>query len=67
VSPEEKILKRKILLKSQAIKIFRQEKEALKLRLVLSKEKARLEGLMKKNFNPGLSRKLEAVLVLLED
>ncbi len=66
MSPEEKILKRKVLLKSQAIKLFRQDKEDLKLKLVLLKEKGRLEGKMEKDFNPILSRKLDAVLILLE-
>jgi hypothetical protein len=65
MSPEEKILKRKVLLKTQAIKLFRQDKEALKERLSLLKIKARLEGLMEKDFDNGLSKKLDAIEVLL--
>jgi hypothetical protein len=67
MSPEEKNLKRKVLLKSQAIKILRQEKEALKEKLFLLKMKGMLEDQMQKRFDPKLSGKLDAVLILMEN
>jgi hypothetical protein len=68
IKTEAKILNRKIFLKGQAIKLFKQERRAMKRRLFLLDEKARLENLIKgPHFDLSLSRKLEAVLVLLEE
>lgn len=63
---EKKILRRKIMLKNQAIKIIRMERDALKQRMNLLSLKARLEGQMTDSFSPSLSNSLDCVQFLLE-
>ena len=63
---EEEIIKRRMLIKSQAIQIFRQERKAMKRRLFLLKEKARVEREITDSYiDPVLSKKLEAIMFLL--
>jgi hypothetical protein len=63
---EIKLLKRKLVLKKQALKLFAEKVEELKDRLALLKIQQRTEGRMKENFDPAISRRLDAVNVLLE-
>lgn len=63
---EKQILQRKIVLKNQAIKIFRIERKALERRLDLMTIKEHLEGQMEDAFNPSLSRNLDCIQALLD-
>lgn len=64
---EIKQLKRKILLKKQALKLFVEEVEDFEDRLALLKIKQRAERQMKEGFNSALNRRLDCVNFLLEN
>jgi hypothetical protein len=66
IRSETQILKRKIYLKGQALKLIHVEREELKEQLCLLNMKARLESQMKERFDPALSSKLDCVHVLLD-
>lgn len=61
------VLKRKILLKRQAIPLIKDEIVDHQLRLALLLLKGRLEEKMGAEFDVLLSRKLDAVIYLLEN
>jgi hypothetical protein len=63
---ERVVLKRKIFLKSQAIKIIGQERCELRQRLFLIDFKRSLEKRINNDFDQGLSAKLTAINFLLE-
>lgn len=63
---EEKIIRRKIRLKSQAVKLIRGEKEALSHRLALTKLKIYLETRTTQDFERNLSARLDVVQFLLD-
>jgi len=64
---EAQILKRKIQLKRQAIPLIQNEIRKCQLRLALIELKEKLEAQITDDFDPVLSRKLDAVTVLLEE
>jgi hypothetical protein len=64
---EMKLLKRRLELKKQALKLFVEEIRDLEERLALLKIKQRAEGRIKDNFNPAMSRRLDALNFLLEE
>ncbi len=64
---EFEVLKRRIKLKRQAIPLIQGEIRQEQLRLALLTIKADLEAQMTGEFDPVLSRKLDAVGVLLEE
>ena len=61
ISSKKQILKRKIHLKGQAIKLIHFEQEELITHLFLLNLKARLESQMTEQFNPVLSRRLDSM------
>ncbi len=61
------IIKRKILLKGQALKLITAERKELFQRFALVGLKETLEGQIKDRFDPVLSRKLDCVTYLLEN
>ena len=63
---EKQLLKRKMVLKSQALKLIRAERENLKRRVFLLNLKEHLECEMTENFEPQLSLRIDAVNFLLE-
>jgi len=63
---EKEILKRKIQLKGQALKLIKEERRELIYRLVLKGLKETLEIQIKTKFDPVLSRKLDCIIYLLE-
>ena len=63
---ERQILKRRIELKAQAIKLIQAERAELRERLSLLIMKERLERQIKDEFDPVLSSKLDCVNNLLE-
>lgn len=63
---ESKILKRKITLKGQALKLIREERAELKRRLFLLGLKGHYEKQINDHFDPLLSHKLDCVIHLLE-
>jgi len=60
------IIRRKIYLKTQALKLIRAEKEELCHRLALTKLKTYLETRITQDFNHELSAQLDAVQFLIE-
>lgn len=64
---EINLLKRKLVLKKQALKLFIEEIRDLEERLVLLKIKQRAEGRIEENFNPAISRRIDALNFLLEE
>ena len=64
---EMQIIKRKILLKRQAIKVIQGEIKDLDFRMTMTLMKADLEARMSKDFDPAISRKLDCVLYILEN
>ena len=64
---EQELLKRKIVLKKQALKLFGNEIEDLEGRLALLKIQQHTEGRMKESFDPILSRKLDCINYLMEN
>ena len=64
---DQEIIKRKIFLKGQALKLIKAERKELIYRLVLVGLKETLEAQIKDKFDPVLSRKLDCVLYLLEN
>jgi len=64
---ETEILRSKIRLKKQAIPLIRQEIIDDQLQLALLIMKGRLEDQIENNFDLQLSRKLDAITVLLEN
>jgi hypothetical protein len=66
MSEDEKIIKRKIHLKTQALKLIRDEKEEICHRLALAKLKTYLETRITQDFNRELSAQLDAVQFLIE-
>ena len=64
---ELEILKRKIFLKKQALKLSIQEIEGLDDRLCLLKIKQRVESRLNKEFDSSLSRKLDCINYLLDN
>jgi len=63
---KKQILKRKIHLKGQALKLIRAERDELKTWLFLLNLKARLESQMTEQFDPALSVRLDCVIALLD-
>lgn len=63
---EMQIVRRKFLLKGQAIKLLQEERNDLKKRLWLFELRDFYERLMMKQFDPALSAKLDAIIFLLE-
>lgn len=61
------ILKRAIALKKQAIPLIRSEIVDLEERFILIRMLQRLEAKTTRNFDPMISRQIDAVHVLLED
>lgn len=59
-------VKRKIHLKRQAVRLIREEIKALRFRGALLEVKAELERQITPTFDPVLSRKIDAVVSLLE-
>jgi len=66
VRSEKQLLRRKIHLKGQALKLIRAEQQELRDRLYLLGIKARLESQMTGIFDPALSLKLDCVIALLD-
>ena len=66
MNEDEKIIRRKIHLKTQALKLIRAEKEELCHRLALAKLKTYLERQIARDFDPELSARLDAVQFLIE-
>ena len=64
---EKEILKRKIHLKGQALKLIEAERRELIYRLALMGLKETLEAQKMDKFDPVLSRKLDCVIYLLEN
>ena len=64
---EKKILRRKITLKNQAIKLIRIERDTLKQRVHLLSLKEQLEKRVARDFNPSVSRQLDCVAYLLQE
>lgn len=64
---DQEIIKRKIQLKGQALKLIKAERLELIYKLALMKWKDSLEAQIKENFDPTLSRKLDCVHYLLEN
>ena len=60
-------IRRQITLKRQARKVIKNEIVDLWIRLAIITLKGRLEVQMKKDFDPELSKKMDAVIVLLEE
>jgi len=63
---EAQIIKRKILLKRQAVKVIRGEIRELQFKLALTQIRTDLEAQMTQEFEPTLSRKLDCLTYLLE-
>jgi len=63
---ELEVIRRKVVLKRQALKIIRDEIKGLKLREALLREKIRLERKMKEPFDSYLSLRIDAVIQHLE-
>jgi hypothetical protein len=63
---ELQTVQRKIHLKSQAVCLIREDIKTLRSRVTLMKMKADVEKQMKSTFDPVLSRRLDAVIFLLE-
>lgn len=64
---EKEILKRKIQLKDQALKLIKAERRELIYRLALRGLKGTLEAQVKATFDPVLSQKLDCINYLLEN
>jgi hypothetical protein len=63
---ELEILKRKLVLKKQAVNLINEEVQDLQILLVLYKIKKHLETKTNQTFDPVLSRKLDCLNYLLE-
>ena len=63
---EAEVLKRKILLKKQSIPLIQSEIVDLQIRLALNVLKDRLETQIGDGFDPVVSRRLDAIQILLE-
>ena len=63
---EQKLLKRKIILKKQAVNLINEEVRDLQILLVLHKIKKHLEAKINQAFDPVLSRKLDCLNYLLD-
>jgi len=66
VTKEVFIIKRRITLKGQAIKLIREERNELKKKLSLLGMKAHYERQIENEFDPVLSAKIDCVIHLLE-
>lgn len=66
MGPEE-IIDRKLFLKRQALSIIRQDISDLEWRKALMRRKREMEREIKQEFDPVLSRQLDALSVLLGD
>lgn len=66
MATEVQTVRRKFLLKGQAIKLLREEKNDLKERLLLLNLKGFYERRMGERFDPNLSTKLDCIIHLLE-
>ena len=64
---QAQVLKRQIQLKRQAIPLIRREITDLQIRLALLVLKGRLEEQIGEDFDPKLSKQLDAVIFLLEN
>lgn len=64
---ETQTIKRKIILKKQAVKVIRGEIAELQFRLFLTQRKIDLEQRMSTDSDPALSRKLDCIIYLLEN
>lgn len=64
---EKEIIRRKIQLKGQALKLIRAERKELVYRLALMGLKDFLEAEIKDKFDPTLSKKLDCIMYLLEN
>ena len=63
----KEIVRRKIQLKGQALKLIKGERRELIYKLALMGLKDTLEAQIKDKFDPVLSRKLDCVIYLLEN
>jgi hypothetical protein len=63
----EQTIQRKLFLKRQAVSIIRHDCAELRVHLFLLKLKSKLEKQIAEEFDPILSRRLDAVQVLLEE
>jgi hypothetical protein len=64
---ELEMLKRKILLKRQARDVISGEIVEMRIKLTLTVYKKLLEKQIAKDFDPAISRKLDAIQVLMEE
>lgn len=64
---EMQTVRRKILLKNQAIKLLRKEKDGLRERLLLLDLKASYERQMSEQTDPALSAKIDCITFLLDE
>jgi hypothetical protein len=67
VMDEITLLKRKLVLKKQAVNLIKEEVRDLQIRLVLHRIKEHLEARMNQHFDANLSLKLDAIQVLMEE
>jgi len=63
----EEIIDRKLFLKKQALSIVRRDIADLRRKKVLMRIRRELENEISESFDPVLSRKLDALLILLDD
>lgn len=63
----EEIIDRKLFLKKQALSIVRRDIADLRRKKVLMRIRSELENEISESFDPVLSRKLDALLILLDD
>lgn len=64
---EQEIIKRKIFLKGQALKLIKAERRELIQKMILMRLRDSLETQIKKKFDPVLSRKLDCITYILEN
>jgi hypothetical protein len=64
---EIEVVKRKIKLTRQGVKLSMYELDELEFKYTLLKAKSRLERRVKGKFDPVLSKRLDAVIYLLEE
>ena len=64
---EQTIIKRKIQLKGQHLKLIKNEREELKGKLCLVKLKEHYEAQIGESFDPTLSKKLDCIIYLLKN
>jgi hypothetical protein len=67
VMDEITLLKRKLVLKKQAVSLINEEVRDLQIRLALHRIKEHLEAKMNQGFDISLSRKLDCINYLIEN